>query len=99
LGGRCEGVARGVPCRSARQTLRVVVNGVAAATVVVKDSRRLRQDWSDGHVGVAWQHVRSEAGEQEGEMLFRRQECCGWREECGRFWHRGGRRAMMRRTA
>jgi hypothetical protein len=78
------------------------VNGVAAAAVVdvvVKDSRRLRQDWGAGHVVVAWQHVRSEAGEQEGEMLFRRQECCEWREECGRFWHRGGRRAMMRRTA
>jgi hypothetical protein len=38
-------------------------------------------------------------GQQGDEMLFRRQECCGWREECGRFWHLGGRRAMMRRTA
>jgi hypothetical protein len=68
-----------VPCRSARQTLRVVVNGVAAATVVVKDSRRLRQDWSDGHVGVAWQHVRTRVsgGQQADEMLFRRQKCCG----------------------
>lgn len=76
------------------------MNGVAAAAVVyVKDSRRLRQDWGAEHVVVAWQHVRSELDEEEGEMLFRRQECCGWREECGRFWHRGGRRAMMRRTA
>jgi len=67
-----------------------------------EDSRRLRQDWGDEHVDVAWQHVRgreSGEGEDEYQMLIRRQECCGWREECGRFWHLGGRRAMMRRTA
>jgi hypothetical protein len=92
-----------VPKRSARQTLKVVqrVSAVAAAVVVAKDSRRLRQDWGDEHVEVAWQHVRSESGEEKDEMLFRKQECecCEWREECGRFWHRGGRRAVMRRTA
>jgi hypothetical protein len=67
----------------------VLVNGVAAATAVeLKDSRRLRQDGGEEHVGVAWQHVRrSESDEQQqGDgILFRRQECCGWREECGRF--------------
>lgn len=71
-----------MPKRSARQTLREVrVEGdvaAMAAAVPVKDSRRLRQDWGDEHVVVAWQHVRSESGseEEEGEMLFRRQECC-----------------------